>query len=311
MHTQVLVIGSGPAGYTAAIYAARAGLSTTLISGLTVGGQLTKTHEVENYPGFLKISGFDLMENFKTQAEHVSVHIILEEVKTLTLDKKPFKYQLSNGLDGFAETVIIATGTSSKWLNTNNEDKFKGNGISICATCDGFFYKNKSVAVIGGGNTALYEALFLSNIAQNVFLININKDFKGEKNLIERVKTNKKIKIYNDTELIDFIGENKLTAIKIKNKRNKSIQELNVSGVFEAIGSVPNTNLVKNQLKITKNGYIKTNKRTMETSIEGVFACGDVQESIYKQAVISAGSGAIAALSAEKYLIRKDKKEAI
>ncbi len=310
MHTQVLIIGSGPAGYTASIYAARAGLSTLLISGLNVGGQLTKTHEVENYPGFSKISGIDLMENFKTQAENVGVNILFEEVISLDLNQKPFKFKTSDNKNGIADCVIIATGTSSKWLNAKGEDKFKGNGISICATCDGFFYRNKTVAVIGGGNTALYESLFLSKIAEQVFLININKDLKGEKGLLERVKTNKKIKIFNNMQLTEFIGENKLEAIVIKDKKNKTFQKLNVNGVFEAVGSSPNTSLVKNQLKLTKKGQIKTNKRTMQTSIEGVFACGDVQEDIFKQAIISAGSGAVAALSAEKYILEKEKKEA-
>lgn len=302
MHTQVLIIGSGPAGYTAAIYTARAGLNTTLFTGKTIGGQLTRTLEVENFPGFNMISGFDLMEKFKNQAQHIGVNIIQDEIINLNLSEKPFKFESSNNLSGTSDSVIIATGASPKWLNIEGEEIFKGKGISICATCDGFFYKNKTVAVIGGGNSALYEALFLSNVANNIYLINKNNLFTGDKKLQEKVLANPKITIINNTEVIEFKGEQKLTHLILKNKLDSKINEISVDGVFEAIGTQPNIDLISSQLKITKNGYIHTNKRTMETSIKGVFACGDVQEDKFKQAIISAGSGAIAALSAEKYL---------
>lgn len=306
MHTSVLIIGSGPAGYTAGIYTTRAGIQTTLITGNTVGGQLTRTNEVENFPGFEMISGIELMEKMYSQAKHVGVNIIQDEISSLDLSKKPFKFESRGNLKGTADTIIIATGASPKWLKSIGEDKFKGKGISICATCDGFFYKNKTVAVIGGGNSALYEAQFLANVASKVFLINKNKSFKGENKIQEKVIHNPKIEILYNTEVVEFIGENKLSSIILKNIKNDQIFQLDVNGVFEAIGTEPNTGFLNNQLQITSHGYIKTNKRTMETSIEGVFACGDVQEEKYKQAIISAGSGAIAALSVEKYLLNQE-----
>ena len=308
MHTSVLVVGSGPAGYTASIYASRAGLSTILISGSTIGGQLTKTHEVENFPGFLKVSGIDLMDALKSQSENAGTNILYDEVTLLNLSSKPFTFETKGNIKGTADSIILATGASSKWLNIKGEETFKGNGVSICAVCDGFFYRNKKVAVIGGGNTALYEALFLSHIASDVYLINNKNQLKGEKLLLEKTISNPKIKIINNSEVIEFIGESKPNAILIKNLKTKQTEQIEINGVFEAIGTVPNISLVENQLDITSKGYIKTNKRTMQTSIEGVFACGDVQEDTYKQAIISAGSGAIAALSAEKYLL-KHKKE--
>ena len=306
MHTSVLIIGSGPAGYTAGIYTTRAGIHTTLITGNTIGGQLTRTNEVENFPGFEIITGVELMEKMHAQATKVGVNIILDEIVTLDLSKKPFKFESRGNLKGTADTIIIATGASPKWLKSIGEDKFKGKGISICATCDGFFYKNKIVAVIGGGNSALYEAQFLSNVAEKVFLINKNKSFKGETKIQEKVIHNPKIEILYNTEVIEFIGENKLSSIKLRNLKSNEIFQLSINGVFEAIGTAPNTAFLNNQLQTTSHGYIKTSKRTMETSIEGVFACGDVQEEKYKQAIISAGSGAIAALSVEKYLLNKE-----
>ena len=307
MHTSVLVIGSGPAGYTASIYTSRAGLDTILVSGGVVGGQLTKTHEVENFPGFLKVSGLDLMDNLKAQAENAGTKILYDEVIQLDLSIKPFKFKTKSGVDGLADSVILATGASSKWLNIKGEETFKGNGISICAVCDGFFYRNKKVAVIGGGNTALYEALFLSKIAQEIYLINNKNQLKGEKLLLDKTLSNEKIKIINNSEVVEFKGETKPTALVVKNLKTKKLETIEINGAFEAIGTSPNISLVENQLKITSKGYIKTNKRTMQTSIEGVFACGDVQEDTYKQAIISAGSGAIAALSAEKYLLNLKK----
>ncbi len=305
MHTSVLIIGSGPAGYTAAIYTARAGLNSTLFTGKTIGGQLTRTLEVENFPGFNSITGFDLMEKLKKQAEYVGVHIVQDEITELDLLKKPFKFKSNNQIRGVSDSIIIATGAAPKWLNIKGEDTFKGKGISICATCDGYFYKNKTVAVIGGGNTALYEALFLSNIVKQLYIIDKNKTFKGEKQLQEKVYNNPKIKIFNNTEPIEFKGENKLSQIVLQNNLTKELTLLDIDGVFEAVGTNPNIELIKKQLKLTSSGYIKTNKRTMETSICGVYACGDVQEDKFKQAIISAGSGAIAALSAEKYLYNR------
>lgn len=308
MHTTVLIIGSGPAGCTAGIYAARAGLKTTLITGTTIGGQLIRTNEVENFPGFELISGMDITEKFNTQAKNVGVEYIFDEVISVNLLKKPFKFETKGGLVGEADCVIIATGASPRYLKVSGEDNFKGKGISICATCDGFFYRNKEVAVIGGGNSALYEAVFLAKVAKKVYLINKNRNFKGEKQIQEKVLNNEKIEILYNTDILEFIGDKRLSAILLKEKQKNTTFLLNVDGVFEAIGTNPNTHLFENQIKLTKKGYIKTNKRTMETSVKGVFACGDVQEELYKQAIISAGSGAIAALCAEKYLLNQSKK---
>lgn len=308
MHTSVLIIGSGPAGYTAGIYATRAGIQTTLITGSIVGGQLIRTNEVENFPGFESITGSELMEKMNTQAQKVGVNIIYDEIVSLDLSKRPFKFKSKGDLNGTADTIIIATGASPKWLKSPGEEKFKGKGISICATCDGFFYKNKTVAVIGGGNSALYESQFLTNVASKVYLINKNNSFKGEKQIQEKVINNPKIEILYNSQVVEFIGENKLSSIVLKNKNNNKISQLEVNGVFEAIGTEPNISFLNNQVKTTKKGYIKTDKRTMETSIKGVYACGDVQEEKYRQAIISAGSGAIAALSVEKFLLNKEEK---
>ncbi len=309
MHTSVLIIGSGPAGYTAGIYTTRAGINTTLITGNTVGGQLIRTNEVENFPGFESITGSELMEKMNTQAQKVGVNIIYDEIVSLDLSKRPFKFKSKGDLNGTADTIIIATGAAPKWLKSSGEEKFKGKGISICATCDGFFYKNKTVAVIGGGNSALYESQFLTNVASKVYLINKNNTFKGEKQIQEKVINNPKIEILYNSQVVEFTGENKLSGIILKNKKDKKTSQLDVHGVFEAIGTEPNISFLNNQIEITKKGYIKTDKRTMETSIKGVYACGDVQEEKHRQAIISAGSGAIAALSVEKFLLNKDEKE--
>lgn len=303
MHTSVLIIGSGPAGYTAGIYATRAGLQTVLMTGAAVGGQLMLTHEVENYPGFINISGFDLMEALQNQAKETGVEFKFEQVTRLDLSQKPFSFETEMNRTGTADTVILATGALANWLKVPGEEKFKGRGISVCATCDGFFYKNKTVAVVGGGNTALYESLYLTQVATQVYLIHRHDFFTAEKNLQEKVKNNPKIKIFYDSEVKEFQGEKQLTSILVKNNRTDDSFSLQVNGVFEAIGTKPNTELVRGQLKLNELGYIITDKRTMETSIPGVFACGDVQEDKYRQAIIAAGSGCIAALSAEKYLL--------
>lgn len=306
MHTSVLIIGSGPAGYTAGIYTARAGLQTLLMTGSAVGGQLMMTHEVENYPGFTHISGFDLMDALQNQATATGVTLKFEQITNLQLDKKPFIFETEMNIKGTADTIILALGAAANWLNVTGEEKFKGRGVSVCATCDGFFYKNKTVAVIGGGNTALYEALYLTQVAATVYLIHRNEIFMAEKGLQEKVKSNPKIKIFYETEVKEFQGDKKLSALVLQNKHTQEIKTLPVDGVFEAVGTKPNTALVRGQLQLNEHGYIVTDKRTMRTSVPGVFACGDVQEEIYRQAVIAAGSGCIAALSAEKYLLNID-----
>lgn len=303
MHTNVLIIGSGPAGYTASIYAARAGLETVLLMGHMAGGQLMLTHEVENYPGFTKISGIDLMENFQKQAESVGVSLKYESAVKVDLSNRPFKIETDMGAEWTADALIIATGSDAKWLGIPSEEKYKGHGISVCATCDGFFYKDKNVAVIGGGNSAVYEALFLSQIAQSVTLIHRRDTLRAEKKLQSQVLSNPKIQIRWDSEVTEFQGDERLKSISIINNKTKVESILPVDGVFVAIGHHPNTELFKGQLEIEASGYIKTNKKTFETSVPGVFACGDVQEEIFRQAIIAAGTGCIAALSAERFLM--------
>lgn len=303
MHAQVLIIGSGPAGYTASIYAARAGLETVLLMGHMAGGQLMLTHEVENYPGFTKISGIDLMENFQKQAESVGVALKYESAVKVDFSNRPFKVETDMGAQWTADSVIIATGSEAKWLEIPSEEKYKGHGVSVCATCDGFFYKGKNVAVIGGGSSAVYEALFLSQIAQSVTLIHRRDTLRAEKKLQSQILSNPKIQIRWDSEVVEFQGDERLKSISIINNKTKVISLLPVDGVFVAIGHHPKTELFQGQIDIEPSGYIKTNKKTLETSVPGVFACGDVQEEIFRQAIIAAGTGCIAALSAERFLM--------
>lgn len=305
LELDVLIIGSGPAGYTAGLYATRAGLKTALFTGQNIGGQLMYTEKIENYPGFDEISGPDLMDIFKKQITGLGATIYQEQITEINLRTYPFPFK-SETMEGLAKSVIIATGSKARWLNVEGEEKFKGSGISVCATCDGFFYKNKKVAVIGGGNTALYEALFLSKVAAEVYLINKTDEFTGERKLLEQVNTNAQITILKNADVIAFQGNARLEKLLWRDRKTEKVNELSVDGVFEAVGTVPQTDLFQNQLNITLNGYINTNKRTMETSVKGVFACGDVQEEQYRQAIIASGSGCIAALSAEKFLLHKN-----
>lgn len=306
MHTSVLIIGSGPAGYTAGIYTARAGLKTLLMTGVAVGGQLMMTHEVENYPGFVKISGFDLMDSLQNQAKSTGVSIQFEQITKLDLSQKPFVFETEMNETGTADSIILAMGATANWLNVSGEEKFKGRGISVCATCDGFFYKDKTVAVIGGGNTALYEALYLTQVASQVYLIHRYDTFSAEKGLQEKIKNNPKIKVFYETQVKEFKGDKQLTEILLENIRTQNTFSLAINGVFEAVGTKPHTDLVRGQIQLNEHGYIITDKRTMETSVKGVFACGDIQEETYRQAIIAAGSGCIAALSAEKYLLHQE-----
>lgn len=304
--TDVLIIGSGPAGYTAGLYTTRAGLNTTLFTGKNIGGQLMYTHEIENFPGYEKISGAELMNIFQKQVVSIGTTIENEQIKSLNIKKYPFEFTAESTRHGEAKAVIIATGSKAKWLNITGEEKFKGQGISVCATCDGFFYRNKIVAVIGGGNTALYEALFLARVASAVYLINNTDKFSGEFTLQKQVFENKKIIVLNNTSVQAFNGNERLESILIYNKKEEKQDILQINGVFEAIGTLPQTELVENQLELTSDGYIKTDKRTMETSVKGVFACGDVQENIYRQAINAAGSGCVAALGVEKFLLHPE-----
>lgn len=304
--SKVLIIGSGPAGYTAGIYAARAGLKPILVSGLQPGGQLTITTEVENFPGFPDpIHGTDLMQRMHSQAENVGVTIIDDNIIEVDFSSRPFVCNSENYHVYTGETLIIATGASAKWLGLESEEKFRGYGVSGCATCDGFFYRNRNVAVVGGGNTAAEEALYLSNFAKSVTLIHRRNSLRADQTMQKRILENPKINIEWDTVIEEILGtENpkSVTGLRLKNVKNDSTFELAVDGLFIAVGHHPNTELFKKYLQLDNNGYIVTLPGSSKTNIEGVFAAGDVKDPQFRQAVIAAGSGCIAALEAEKFL---------
>jgi len=299
----VIIIGSGPAGYTAAIYAARANLKPILVSGFQPGGQLTITTDVENYPGYEDpIQGPWLMEQMQKQAAHVGTEIINSQVTEVFLNEKIKKLNLDNGTTLNTKTVIISTGAQARWLGLENEAKFQGHGLSACATCDGFFFKDKEVAVIGGGNSAAEEALFLTKFATKVYLVHRRDKLRAEKILQDRLKQNSKIEFIWNSEVTKFNGNDDLESIDLLNKHDNKISNLKIDGVFIAIGHDPATQLFKGQLKMDDGGYIITDPDSTKTSIEGVFAAGDVRDKIYRQAVTAAGMGCMAALEVEKYL---------
>ncbi len=299
----VIIIGSGPAGYTAAIYAARANLKPILVSGFQPGGQLTITTDVENYPGYEDpIQGPWLMEQMQKQAAHVGTEIINSQVTEVFLNEKIKKLNLDNGTTLNSKTVIISTGAQARWLGLKNEAKFQGHGLSACATCDGFFFKDKEVAVIGGGNSAAEEALFLTKFATKVYLVHRRDKLRAEKILQDRLKQNSKIDFIWNSEVTRFNGNDDLESIDLLNKQDNKISNLKIDGVFIAIGHDPATQLFKGQLKMDESGYIITDPDSTKTSIEGVFAAGDVKDKIYRQAVTAAGMGCMAALEVEKYL---------
>ena len=299
----VIIIGSGPAGYTAAIYAARANLKPILVSGFQPGGQLTITTDVENYPGYEDpIQGPWLMEQMQKQAAHVGTEIINSQVTEVFLNEKIKKLNLDNGTTLNTKTVIISTGAQARWLGLDNEAKFQGHGLSACATCDGFFFKDKEVAVIGGGNSAAEEALFLTKFATKVYLVHRRDKLRAEKILQDRLKQNSKIEFIWNSEVAKFNGNDDLESIDLLNKQENKISNLKIDGVFIAIGHDPATQLFKGQLKMDEGGYIITDPDSTKTSIEGVFAAGDVKDKIYRQAVTAAGMGCMAALEVEKYL---------
>ncbi len=305
-HTKVLILGSGPAGYTAAIYAARAMLKPILVHGSQPGGQLTTTTDVENYPGYSKvIQGPWLMDEMKGQAEAVGTEMIQDHINKVDLSKKPFEAIGDSGQIYTADSFIISTGAQARWLNIKSEQEFRGFGVSACATCDGFFFKDKEVAVVGGGNAAVEEAMFLTKFASKVKLIHRRNELRAEKMLQEKLRANKKIEIIWDSVVDEVLGDNKpkgVNGIKIKNVKNNKITELKVHGLFIAIGHDPATSLFKNQLKMDKEGYIITKPDSTETNIPGVFAAGDVKDKIFRQAVTAAGMGCMSALEAEKFL---------
>lgn len=305
-HSKLVIIGSGPAGYTAAIYAARAMLEPTLIQGMQPGGQLTITTEVENYPGFADvIQGPWLMEQMKAQAEHVGTNIITDHIMEVDLSKRPFTMKGDSGKTYTADSVIISTGAQARWLGLESEEKFKGFGVSACATCDGFFYKDKEVIVVGGGNTAVEEALFLTNFASKVTLVHRRDQLRSEKILAERLLKHPKIEVMWDSALDEVVGDEtplSVTSAKIKNVKTGEITDVPVHGIFIAIGHAPSTELFKAQLEMSPSNYIITKPDSTATSIEGVYAAGDVTDEIYRQAVTAAGMGCMAALEAEKFL---------
>jgi thioredoxin reductase (NADPH) len=306
IHAKVIVLGSGPAGATAAIYAARAMLEPVLIAGLQPGGQLTITTEVENYPGFAEaIQGPWLMEQMQAQAEHVGTKPVQDTIAAVDLARRPFTLVGDGGARYSADTLIIATGASANWLGLASEEAFKGFGVSACATCDGFFFRGKQVAVVGGGNTAAEEALFLTNFASKVTLIHRRDALRADKTNQARLAANPKIEILYDSVVADVLGTNEpcsVTGVRVRNIKTNDESTLAVDGLFVAIGHSPATELFKGQLDMDAQGYIKTAHDSTRTSVEGVFAAGDVKDKVFRQAVTAAGMGCMAALEAERFL---------
>jgi thioredoxin reductase (NADPH) len=306
VHAKIVIIGSGPAGYTAAIYAARAMLQPILIQGIQPGGQLTITTDVENYPGFADvIQGPWLMEQMQKQAEHVGTRIVSDHVSKLDLSQRPFRLECDSGAVYLAETVVLATGAQARWLELPSEQKFKGYGVSACATCDGFFYKNKNVIVVGGGNTAVEEALFLTNFASKVTLVHRRDALRAEKILQDRLFKNPKINVIWDSVVVEVLGSEsplKVNGVVLRNVKTGATTKLDVDGVFIAIGHTPSTELVKGQVEMKPNGYVRTAPNSTATSVPGLFAAGDVTDDVFRQAVTAAGLGCMAALEAEKFL---------
>jgi len=305
-HAKVVIIGSGPAGYTAAIYAARAMLEPVLIQGVQPGGQLTITTDVENYPGFADvIQGPWLMEQMQAQATHVGTRIVTDHVNKVELAQRPFRLICDSGDIYLTDALIIATGAQARWLDLPSEQKFKGYGVSACATCDGFFYRNKEVVVIGGGNTAVEEALFLTNFASKVTVVHRRDAFRAEKILQDRLFKHPKISVVWDSALHDVLGnENplKVRGVALRNVKTGAIREMTADGVFIAIGHSPSTELVAGKIKMKPNGYVWTAPYSTATSVPGLFAAGDVTDDIYRQAVTAAGLGCMAALESERFL---------
>ncbi|MBL4647141.1 MAG: thioredoxin-disulfide reductase [Rhizobiales bacterium] len=307
MHSKVIIIGSGPAGYTAAIYAARAMLEPIVISGIQPGGQLTITTEVENYPGFADtIQGPWLMEQMKAQAENVGTKMVSDIITSVDLDKRPIELTGDSGTLYTCDALIIATGAQAKWLGLPSEEKFQGFGVSACATCDGFFYKNKHVLVVGGGNTAVEEALYLAKIAAKVTVVHRRDNFRAEQILQKRLFNMSNVDIMWDTQVEEITGKDgfppSANGVRLKSTKTGDITDMPVDGIFIAIGHAPAVELIKDKVKMKDNGYVWTQPDSTKTDIPGVFAAGDVTDDIYRQAVTAAGMGCMAALEAEKYI---------
>lgn len=309
-HTKVLIIGSGPAGATAAIYAARAGLAPIMVQGLQPGGQLTITTDVENYPGFAEtIQGPWLMEQMEAQTKHVGATIIHDIITDVDLSRRPFLALGDSGTRYTGDTIIVATGAQAKWLGLESEQDYRGFGVSACATCDGFFFRGKKVVVVGGGNTAVEEALYLTNHASEVTIVHRKDTFRAEKILQERLAGNQKISVVWDTVLQEIVGTGEpksVSGINVRNLKTGKVSHIDTDGVFIAIGHSPNTELFRGKLQVDAEGYVVTAPGTTQTDIPGVFAAGDVQDKIYRQAVTAAGTGCMAALEAQHYLSRQE-----
>jgi len=305
-HTKVLIIGSGPAGYTAAIYAARANLKPVMVMGMQPGGQLTITTDVENYPGFADvIQGPWLMDQMKAQAEHVGTEVIFDVITDVDLSRRPFTATGDSGAIYRGDSLIVCTGASARWLGLPSEEKFRGFGVSACATCDGFFFRERAVAVIGGGNTAVEEALYLTNHASSVTLVHRRDQLRAEKILQTRLFTNPKIKVVWDSMVDEIVGGDdppNVTAVRLKNIKTGALNELPVEGVFVAIGHTPATELFRGKLDMDAEGYIRTAPDSTATNVPGVFAAGDVKDKVFRQAVTAAGMGCMGALEAERFL---------
>ncbi len=308
-HVKLLILGSGPAGYTAAVYAARANLNPVIITGMQMGGQLTTTTEVDNWPGdAMGVQGPELMERMKAHAERFETEIVFDQISEVDVQQRPFRLKGDSG-EYTCDALIIATGASAKYLGLESEEAFKGKGVSACATCDGFFYRKKRVAVIGGGNTAVEEALYLSNIASEVVVIHRREGFRSEKILADKLMdkaANGNVTIHWNSELDEVLGDDMgVTGMRIKNRETGATQNIDLEGIFVAIGHSPNTGIFEGQLEM-KDGYLVvqsgSNGNATQTSVEGVFAAGDVSDHIYRQAITSAGTGCMAALDAERYL---------
>lgn len=308
-HTKVLIIGSGPAGYTAGVYASRAMLSPILVQGMEPGGQLTTTTEVENWPGVNEIQGPELMVNMEAHAKAMGCEIIMDIITDLDLSKRPFTAKGDSGTTYTADAVILATGAKAKWLGLPTEEKFRGFGVSACATCDGFFYRGQEIIVVGGGNTAVEEALFLTNFASKVTLIHRRDELRAEKILIDRLNKNPKIETLWFHEIHEVYGTDSplgVEGVKVKHTKTGEITDIPAKGVFIAIGHAPANELVKDQLELHNGGYVSVKPGSTETSIPGVFAAGDLTDHKYRQAITSAGMGCMAALDAERFLAEEE-----
>ena len=301
-HTKLLILGSGPAGYTAALYASRANLNPVLITGLEIGGQLTTTTDVENWPGDANdLQGPDLMERMKDHVGKFDNEIIMDQIKSVNLDNKPFELTGDDSIYT-CDSLIIATGASAKYLGIESEQRLIGGGVSACAVCDGFFYKNQDVAIVGGGDTAIEEATYLAKICSNVTMLVRKDHFRASKAMQNRLANFDNINVLFNHEIDEVIGENVVEGIKIKNNLNNEVSEIKITGLFIAIGHSPNTDIFKGIVEMDNSGYILTDKISTKTNIPGVFAAGDVQDKDYRQAITAAGTGCMAALDAERYL---------